>query len=148
MGVRNYRYSTSSGTNSGETAKGSGSDFIIYQSAQGTAVTPTGGASVGSVKGPSETSMCIAAYAHSSVNSSGANGVTYDVEFYGAPTNNESAQIAALNGAVAQANSDGINIEEITDYPFTGDVQAASEQINNASTIPIIVIINNTVAGS
>lgn len=148
MGVRNYRYSTSTNAGSGETEKGSNSQFIIYQTAQGTAVTPTQGGGVGSVKGPQETDMCIAAYAHSSVNSSGANGVTYDVEFYGGATNSEAAQLAALNGAVAQAATDGVDVEEISSYPFTGDVQASAEEINSVSTVPIIVILNNSVAGS
>ncbi len=148
MGVRNYRYATSDNAGSGETAKGEDPHFIVYQTAQGTAVTPVGGASVGSVKGPQESSMCIAAYAYSSVNSTGANGVTYDVEFYGGSTSSETAQLAALNGAVAQASSDGVNIDDITDYPFSSDVQAAAEQINQANAVPIICVINNTVAGS
>ena len=145
MGVRNFRYADSDETNTGETAKGEGGTFLVYQTTQATAVgTVVGGASVGSVKGPQETSMCIAAYANSAVNSTGANGVTYDVTFYGGSTDTEAPQLAAINGAVNQADGDGIDISELTGYPYTSDVQAAGTEVNGA-VVPIIVIINNTV---
>jgi len=146
MGVRNFRYGESDETNTGETSKGEGGTFLVYQTTQATAVgTVVGGASVGSVKGPQETSMCIAAYANSAVNSTGANGTTYDVTFYGGSTSGTSAQLAAMNGAVKQCEDDGIDISELTNYPYTSDPAASGLEINQANEIPIIVIINNTV---
>ena len=145
MGVRNYRFAESDDSVAGETAKGVGGTNLIYQTAQNTAVPGVGGASVGSVKGPQETSMCIVAYANSAVNSTGANGTTYDVTFYGGSTSGTSAQLAAMNGAVKQCEDDGIDISELTNYPYTSDPAASGLEINSASEIPIIVIINNTV---
>jgi hypothetical protein len=146
MGVRNFRYGESDETNTGETAKGEGGTFLVYQTTQATAVgTVVGGASVGSVKGPQETSMCIAAYANSAVNSTGANGTTYDVTFYGGSTSTEAPQLAAINGAVNQADDDGIDIGELTGYPYTSDPQASATEVNGASQVPIIVCINNSV---
>lgn len=146
MGVRNFRYAASNETETGETATGdNGSQFLIYQTSQATAVgTVTGGAGVGSVKGPSETDMCIAAYANSAVNSTGANGTTYDVTFYGGDTGTEAPQLAAINGAVKQCEDDGIDIGELSGYPYTSDVQASGQEVNSAS-VPIIVIVNNAV---
>ena len=146
MGVRNFRYAESEETQTGETQTGDGaSQFLIYQTSQATAVgTVTGGASVGSVKGPSETDMCIAAYANSAVNSTGANGTTYDVTFYGGSTGTEAPQLAAINGAVKQCEDDGIDIGELTGYPYTSDVQGAGAEVNSAE-VPIIVIVNDSV---
>ena len=145
MGARNYRFAESDNATANETLKGSGDTNLIYQTAQNTAVPGVGGASVGSVKGPQETSMCIVAYANSAVNSTGANGTTYDVTFYGGSTSGTSAQLAAMNGAVKQCEDDGIDINELTNYPYTSDPAASGLEINSASEIPIIVIINNTV---
>ena len=145
MGARNYRFAEESNATEGETVKGSGATNLIYQTAQNTAVPGVGGASVGSVKGPQETSMCIVAYANSAVNSTGANGTTYDVTFYGGSTSGTSAQLAAMNGAVKQCEDDGIDISELTNYPYTSDPAASGLEINQANEIPIIVIINNTV---
>ena len=146
MGVRNFRYAASSETETGESQTGDGgSQFLIYQTSQATAVsTVTGGAGVGSVKGPNESDMCIAAYANSAVNSTGANGVTYDVTFYGGSTDTEAPQLAAINGAVKQCEDDGIDIGELSGYPYTSDVQASGAEVNSAS-VPIIVIVNNSV---
>lgn len=148
MGVRNYRYSTSDNPGSGETSKGEDPHFLVYQTSQNTAVVAVGGTSVGSVKGPQETNMLIAAYAYSSVNSTGANGVTYDVEFYGGSTSTESAMIAALNASVGQASSDGVNIDELSNYPYSSDSTAAAEEINGVNSVPILVTINNSIPGS
>lgn len=146
MGVRNFRYAASSETETGESQTGDGgSQFLIYQTSQATAVsTVTGGTGVGSVKGPQESSMCIAAYANSAVNSTGANSVTYDVTFYGGSTSTEAPQLAAINGAVNQCEDDGIDIGELSGYPYTSDVQASGIEVNSAG-VPIIVIVNNTV---
>ena len=146
MGVRNFRYAASDSPETGETSKGDGgSQFLIYQTSQATAVgTVTGGTGVGSVKGPSETDMCIAAYANSAVNSTGANGVTYDVTFYGGSSSTEAPQLAAINGAIKQCEDDGIDISELTGYPYTSDVQSSGQEVNSAN-VPIIVIVNDSV---
>ena len=145
MGVRNFRYAESDNAVSGETGKGDGgSQFIIYQTAQATAVVPKQGASVGSVKGPSETDMCIAAYANSAVNSTGANGTTYDVTFYGGSSATDGPQLAAINGAVKNWSDDGGDTGELSGYPYTSDPNASAVEVNSAG-VPIIVIINNTV---
>ena len=97
--------------------------------------------------GPDEASVCIVAYANSAVNSSGANGVTYDVEFYGSDTAGQQQQIDVMNAAVFQANADGVDIAELDAYPYGGgdSVDFAAAQINNATGVPITVIINGTV---
>jgi hypothetical protein len=125
---------------------GQGEDFLVYQTA--TATPPAsivGGTSVGSVMGPEEDSSCIVAYANSAVNSAGANGVTYDVEFYGSATDTQGEQIAVMNAAVFQANADGLNISELAGYPYSGTATTAAAEINTAEGIPIIVIINGTI---
>ena len=149
MASRIFRYAASSNPGTGETSGGgASSQFLIYQTS--TATPPAsivGGTSVGSVMGPDEASVCIVAYANSAVNSSGANGVTYDVEFYGSDTAGQQQQIDVMNAAVFQANADGVDIAELDAYPYGGgdSVDFAAAQINNANGVPITVIINGTV---
>ena len=145
MGVRNFRYATEDNAVSGETAKGDG-DVLIYQTSQATPPASIfQGTSIGSIKGPQETSNVVVAYGHRDVNATGANGTTYDVTFYGGSTSTEAPQLAAINGAVNQADGDGIEIGELSGYPYTSDVQAAGTEVNGASQVPIIVCINNSV---
>lgn len=147
MGFRTFRLAASDNSVSGETYKpgGGSGDNLIYQTTQGTPPeTITQGANIGCVMGPQETSMCIAAYAHRDLNSVGANGVTYDVTFYGGSTATEAAQLAAINGAVAQANADGQDTSALG-YPYTSDVAGAGSEVNGDSEVSIIVIQDNTV---
>jgi|TARA_B110000259_G_scaffold167665_1_gene196166 hypothetical protein len=149
MASRIFRYADADNAGTGETnGGGASSQFLVYQTA--TATPPAsivGGTSVGSVMGPDEASVCIVAYANSAVNSSGANGVTYDVEFYGSDTAGQQQQIDVMNAAVFQANADGVDIAELDAYPYGGgdSVDFAAAQINNANGVPITVIINGTV---
>ena len=148
MASRIFRYAASSNPGTGETlGGGASSQFLIYQTS---AATPpasiVGGTSVGSVMGPDEASVCIVAYANSAVNSSGANGVTYDVEFYGSGLGTEEEQVAVINAAIRQASTDGMNIASLTGYPYGGDVAAAQAEVNGDDTISIVVITDGNLA--
>jgi len=147
MASRIFRYAASGNQGTGETnGGGASSQFLIYQTVANTApASIVGGTSVGSVKGPEEDSSCIVAYANSAVNSAGANGVTYDVEFYGSATDTQGEQIVVMNAACFQANADGVDIAELASYPYSGTATTAAAEINNADSVPIIVIINGTV---
>jgi hypothetical protein len=146
MGVRNFRYATSDNSVSGETVRGAGSDKLIYQTSPSTPPASLfQGTSIGSVKGPEETDRTIAAFAHRDINSAGANGTTYDVTFYGGATSSESAQIAAINGAVNQADSEGIDISGLGGYPYTSDVESAAVEVNSED-LPLLVIVNGTIS--
>ena len=148
MASRIFRYAASSNPGTGETlGGGASSQFLIYQTS---AATPpasiVGGTSVGSVMGPDEASVCIVAYANSAVNSSGANGVTYDVEFYGSGLGTEEEQVAVINAAIRQASTDGMSISGLTGYPYGGDVAAAQGEVNGDDTISIVVIVDGALA--
>ena len=146
MASRIFRYAASSNPGTGETSGGgASSQFLIYQTS--TATPPAsivGGTSVGSVMGPDEASVCIVAYANSAVNSAGANGVTYDVEFYGSGLGTEEEQLAVINAAIAQASTDGMNISALTGYPYTSDSVAAKDEVNSSDVISIVVIIDGS----
>ena len=146
MGVRNFRYATEDNAVSGETAKGDG-DVLIYQTSQATPPASIfQGTSIGSIKGPEETSMLIAAYGHRDVNATGANGTTYDVEFYGATeASGEGPQLAAINGAIAQFVVDGGDSAIFNGYPYSSDVDAAGAEVNGVNEGPILVIKDNVV---
>ena len=144
MASRIFRYAASENEGTGETnGGGASSQFLIYQTS---AATPpasiVGGTSVGSVMGPDEASVCIVAYANTAVNSAGANGVTYDVEFYGSGLGTEEEQFDVINAAIAQADTDGMNIGGLTGYPYTGDIVAAKDEVNSDDTISIMVSID------
>lgn len=148
MASRIFRYAASDNSGTGETnGGGASSQFLIYQTS--TATPPAsivGGTNVGSVMGPEEEEACIVAYANSAVNSEGANGVEYDVEFYGSSIDTQGEQIAVMNAAIFQANADGVNIDSLSGYPYSGTATTAAAEINNEGTaVPIIVIINGTV---
>ena len=148
MASRIFRYAASSNPGTGETlGGGASSQFLIYQTS---AATPpasiVGGTSVGSVMGPDEASVCIVAYANSAVNSSGANGVTYDVEFYKSGLGTEEEQAAVINAAIAQASTDGMGIGGLGGYPYTGDPTAAQAEVNGDDAISIVVIIDGALA--
>ena len=147
MGVRNFRFAEGDEVQTGETAKGADPQFLVYQTAQATPVgAVTGGASVGSVKGPQETSNVVVAYANSAVNAAGANGVTYDVEFYGATeAAGEAAMLAAINGAIAQFGVDGGDTGVFGSYPYTSDVDTSGAEVNGVSDVSILVIKDNVV---
>ena len=145
MGVRNFRYAAEDNAQSGETAKGEGSNLLIYQTAQATPpATIFGGASVGSVKGPQETANLVVAYASSAVNAAGANGVTYDVEFYGATdAQGEGPKVAAINGAITQFGVDGGDTSIFSNYPYSGDPDAAGSEVNAVAEASILCISDN-----
>tara|TARA_R110000823_G_scaffold297383_1_gene417504 strand:- start:53 stop:505 length:453 start_codon:yes stop_codon:yes gene_type:complete len=148
MGVRNFRFAEGDEVQTGETAKGADPQFLVYQTAQATPVsTVIGGASVGSVKGPQETNNVVVAYANSAVNAAGANGVTYDVEFYGATeASGEAAMLAAINGAIAQFGVDnGGDTSLFGGYPYTSDVDSSGAEVNGVSDASILVIKDNVV---
>ena len=147
MGVRNFRFAEGDEVQTGETAKGADPQFLVYQTAQATPVsTVIGGASVGSVKGPQETNNVVVAYANSAVNAAGANGVTYDVEFYGATeASGEGPQLAAINGAIAQFVVDGGDSAIFNGYPYSSDVDAAGAEVNGVNEGPILVIKDNAI---
>ena len=150
MASRIFRYAASSNPGTGETSGGgASSQFLIYQTS--TATPPAsivGGTSVGSVMGPDEASVCIVAYANSAVNSAGANGVTYDVEFYGSAIDTDEEQLTAINAAIGQADTDGVDIGELGGYPYSvgnGDSAASAQaEVNGAGAVPIIVILNGS----
>tara|TARA_R110000803_G_scaffold181439_1_gene243838 strand:+ start:238 stop:684 length:447 start_codon:yes stop_codon:yes gene_type:complete len=146
MGVRNFRYASSDNAVTGETAKGDG-DVLIYQTSQATPPESIfQGTSIGSIKGPQETSMVIVAYAHRDVNATGANGTTYDVEFYGATeASGEGPQLAAINGAIAQFGVDGGDTGIFSGYPYSSDVDAAGADVNSVNEGPILVIKDNAI---
>ena len=146
MASRIFRYAASGNQGTGETnGGGASSQFLIYQTVANTApASIVGGTSVGSVKGPDEGETCIAAYANSAVNSEGANEVTYDVEFYGSGIDTEEEQLAVINAACFQANADGVAIDGLTGYPYTSDAQAAKDEVNGDTSIPIVVIIDGS----
>ena len=148
MASRIFRYAASANPGTGETSGGgASSQFLIFQTS---AATPpasiVGGTSVGSVMGPDETSVCIVAYANTAVNSAGANGVTYDVEFYGSGLGTEEEQLAVINAAIAQASTDGMGIGGLGGYPYTSDVVAAQGEVNSDDTLSIVVIIDGALA--
>ena len=148
MASRIFRYAASDNSSTGESnGGGASSQFLIYQTS--TATPPAsivGGTSVGSVMGPDEASVCIVAYANSAVNSSGANGVTYDVEFYKSGLGTEEEQAAVINAAIRQASTDGMSISGLTGYPYGGDVAAAQGEVNGDDTISIVVITDGALA--
>ena len=146
MGVRNFRYAAEDNAESGETAKGEGSNLLIYQTAQATPPGSIfGGASVGSVKGPQETTNLVVAYANAAVNAAGANGVTYDVEFYGATeAGGEGPMLAAVNGAITQYGIDGGDTGQFSNYPYTSDIDGSGQEVN-ATGSPILVIKDNAI---
>ena len=148
MASRIFRFAESANPGTGESEGGGASNnFLVYQTSDTPPSTIVGGASVGAVMGPDEVDACIVASANNAVNSAGANGVTYDVEFYGSATDTEVEQLTAINAAIGQANADGVDIAELDAYPYGGGDSAAfaAAQINNANTVPIIVIIDGTV---
>ena len=147
MGVRNFRYAAEDNAESGETAKGEGSNLLIYQTAQATPpATIFGGASVGSVKGPQETANLVVAYASSAVNAAGANGVTYDVEFYGATeAGGEGPMLAAVNGAITQYGIDGGDTGQFSNYPYTSDIDGSGQEVNGVAEASILVIKDNQI---
>lgn len=147
MGVRNFRYATEDNAVSGETAKGDG-DVLIYQTSQATPPASIfQGTSIGSIKGPQETSNVVVAYGHRDVNATGANGTTYDVEFYGATeASGEAAMLAAINGAIAQFGVDnGGDTSLFGGYPYTSDVDSSGAEVNGVSDASILVIKDNVV---
>ena len=148
MASRIFRYAASNNPGTGESnGGGASSQFLIYQTS---AATPpasiVGGTSVGSVMGPDEANVMIVAYANSAVNSSGANGVTYDVEFYGSGLGTEEEQVVVINAAIRQASTDGMSITGLTGYPYGGDVAAAQGEVNGDDTISIVVIVDGALA--
>ena len=146
MGVRNFRYATEDNAVSGETAKGDG-DVLIYQTSQATPPASIfQGTSIGSIKGPQETSNVVVAYGHRDVNATGANGTTYDVEFYGATeASGEGPQLAAINGAIAQFVVDGGDSAIFNGYPYSSDVDDAGAEVNGVNEGPILVIKDNAI---
>jgi hypothetical protein len=152
MASRIFRYAVDASAGTGESdGGGDAGEFLVYQTS--TATPPNqivGGASVGAVMGPEEDSSCIVAYANSAVNSAGANGVTYDVEFYGSAIDTDEEQLTAINAAIGQADTDGVDIGELGAYPYSvgnGDsADSAQAEVNGAGAVPIIVIINGALS--
>ena len=147
MGVRNFRYAGSDDAVTGETMKGDGGNRLIYQTSQATPPASIfQGTSIGSVKGPEETSNVVVAYAHRDINATGANGVTYDVEFYGATeAAGEGPQLAAINGAIAQFGVDGGDTGIFSGYPYSSDVDTSGAEVNGVNEGPILVIKDNAI---
>ena len=147
MGVRNFRYAGSDDAVTGETMKGDGGNRLIYQTSQATPPASIfQGTSIGSVKGPEETSNVVVAYAHRDINATGANGVTYDVEFYGATeAAGEGPQLAAINGAITQFGVDGGDTGIFSGYPYSSDVDTSGAEVNGVNEGPILVIKDNAI---
>lgn len=147
MGQRIWRYATSANASTGETnGGGASSNFLVYQTAQSTIPsTLKGGTSTGMVMGPDETGFMIVCAAHSSVNSASPNEETYDVTFYGGPADSEAKQIAAINGAVAQMDSAGVDIAGLSGYPYSSDPDGAGQEVNQTGEVPIIVAKDDSI---
>ena len=148
MGLRTWTYAVSNNADTGETNGGGGSSqFLIYQTAQSTPPeTLIGGTGVGMVMGPDESSRVVACYANSAVNSTGANGVAYDITFYGASSGaSEEVQVAPINAAVKQADDDGIDVSGLGGYPYTGDPDGAGQEVNSDSSIPVTISKDNAI---
>ena len=148
MASRIFRYAVDASAGTGESdGGGDAGEFLVYQTS--TATPPNqivGGASVGAVMGPEEDSSFIVAYANSAVNSAGANGVTYDVEFYGATeASGEGPQLAAINGAIAQFGVDGGDTGIFSGYPYSSDVDTSGAEVNGVNEGPILVIKDNAI---
>ena len=147
MASRIFRFAESANPGTGESEGGGASNnFLVYQTSDTPPSTIVGGASVGAVMGPDEVDACIVASANNAVNSAGANGVTYDVEFYGSGLDTEAEQLTAINAAIGQADANGVAIDELSAYPYSvagGDSAASAQsEVNAAGSVPIIVILN------